>query len=127
MYGVEHRRYALNRDRGPSDRLHEPADGARREAHEHRSVVGEQEQAVSKLLTVLDDHIRCAVQSSHSAVVHDETHFDAVTNLIHQWCKYLFTEKQTDSGLQNQCCVFTDGFLLKKKNNPVVPLWLQRQ
>lgn len=72
VYGVEHRRYALYRDRGPPDRLHEPAHGARREAHEHRHVVGEQEEAASQLLAVLDDQVHSAVESSHSAVVHDE-------------------------------------------------------
>lgn len=72
VYGVEHRRYALHRERRPSDHLHEPADGARREAHEHHGVVCEQEEAASQLLAILDDQVHFAVESSHSAVVHDD-------------------------------------------------------
>lgn len=72
MCGVEHRRDALHGERGPPDRLHEPADGARREAHEHRHVVSEQEEAAGQLLAVLHEQVHLAVASSPSTVIHGE-------------------------------------------------------
>lgn len=72
VHSVEQRGYALHREHGPPDHLHEPADGARREAHQHRRVMGEQEEAAAQALSVLHDQVHPAVESSHSAVVHDE-------------------------------------------------------
>lgn len=75
VHGAEQWGNALHREYCPPDRLQEPADGARGEAHEHRHVMCEQEEAACQLLAILHHQVHPAVKSSHSTLVHDEHKF----------------------------------------------------
>lgn len=96
MHGVEHRGDALHREYCPPDRLQEPADGARCEAHKHCHVMCEQEEAACQLLAILDHQVHPAVASSHSAVVHDETRRTGKVRILQMACEQpSFTERRS--------------------------------